>query len=64
MPGTTECLIILGVVVLLFGAEKLPRLGGSIGEAMKNLKNGLKADDLNENKEIEKTAQEKDTKTC
>ena len=40
--GTTELLIISGVVVLLFGASKLPALGGAVGESIKNFKKGIK----------------------
>jgi sec-independent protein translocase protein TatA len=42
MPGMVEMLIIGGVVVLLFGAKKLPQLGGAIGESIKNFKKGVK----------------------
>ena len=42
MPGWTELLIIAGVVVLLFGTSKLPKLGGAIGESIKNFKKGIK----------------------
>jgi sec-independent protein translocase protein TatA len=41
MLGTTEILIIAFVVVLLFGANKLPKLGGAIGESIKNFKRGV-----------------------
>ena len=41
MPGMVEMLIIGGVVVLLFGAKKLPALGGAIGESIKNFKKGV-----------------------
>lgn len=44
LPGTSELLIIFGVVVLLFGAKKLPQLGGAIGESIKNFRRGLKSD--------------------
>ena len=40
--GTTELLIIAGVVVMLFGASKLPKLGGAVGESIKNFKKGIK----------------------
>ncbi len=36
--GMTELLIILAIVVLVFGASKLPELGKGIGEAIKNFK--------------------------
>lgn len=42
LPGVPEMLIIAGVVVLLFGASKLPKLGGAIGESIKNFKKGVK----------------------
>lgn len=42
--GTTEMLIIAGVIVLLFGASKLPKLGGAVGESIKNFKKGVKDD--------------------
>ena len=42
MPGLTELIIILSVVVLLFGAKQLPKLGGSIGESIKNFRKGIK----------------------
>jgi sec-independent protein translocase protein TatA len=41
LPGMMEMLIILAVVVLLFGARKLPQLGGAIGESIKNFKKGI-----------------------
>ena len=41
-PGMLEWIIILGVIVLLFGANKLPQLGGAIGESIKNFKRGIK----------------------
>jgi len=43
--GTTELIIILVILVILFGGKKLPELGKGIGEATKELKKGLKNDD-------------------
>ena len=45
MPGWSELLIIAGVVVLLFGTSKLPKLGGAIGESIKNFKKGIRDDE-------------------
>lgn len=42
IPGITELLVILGVVVLLFGAKQLPKLGGAVGESIKNFRKGIK----------------------
>lgn len=39
--GTTELLVVAGVVVLLFGGKKLPQLGRSMGSAITNFKKGL-----------------------
>lgn len=40
-----HAIIILAVVVLLFGATKLPALAKSVGQSMKIFKNEIKADD-------------------
>ncbi len=42
MPGGTEWLIIAGVVVLLFGAKKLPELARSLGRSSREFKKGLR----------------------
>jgi len=36
-----ELLIILVVVLILFGAARLPQLGSSLGQAIKNFKRGF-----------------------
>jgi sec-independent protein translocase protein TatA len=36
--GTTELLLILGIIVLLFGGKKLPELARSLGESFSELK--------------------------
>lgn len=41
MPGTTELLIILGILVLVFGGSKIPDLARGIGEGITNFKEGL-----------------------
>ena len=41
MPGIPEMLVIAGVIVLLFGATKLPKLGKGLGEGIRNFKTGL-----------------------
>jgi sec-independent protein translocase protein TatA len=45
MPGMGEWLIILVIVLIVFGANKLPMLGEGIGKAIKNFKRGLNTDD-------------------
>ena len=43
--GTTELLLILIVVLLIFGPKYLPRLGKYFGKTIKGLKDGLDASD-------------------
>ncbi len=40
--GLPELTIILVIVVILFGASRLPQLGRGIGSAIKNFKEGIK----------------------
>ena len=40
--GATELLIVLGILLFLFGATKLPQLARSMGQASKEFKEGLK----------------------
>ncbi len=40
--GTPELIIILILVLLLFGASKLPQLGGAIGKTIKNFKSEMR----------------------
>ncbi len=44
MPGGTEWLIILFIVLLIFGARKLPELARSFGSSISQFKRGLKDD--------------------
>ena len=45
MPGIQELLIILGIVVVLFGASRLPELGSGVGKAIRNFKAGISGKD-------------------
>jgi sec-independent protein translocase protein TatA len=40
--GLPELLIILAIVVLIFGANKLPELGRGIGKGIRNFKDATK----------------------
>jgi sec-independent protein translocase protein TatA len=50
--GAPELLTILGIVVILFGAKRLPQLGSGVGKGIRNFKKGLNSDD-EEDKNIE-----------
>ena len=52
--GYQEIIVVLVIVVLLFGATKIPQLGASIGQGIKNFKRGMR-----EVKEEEEEAQRK-----
>ena len=41
LPQGPELILILAVVVLLFGAKKLPELGSSVGKTITNFKKGV-----------------------
>ena len=43
--GTTELVIIFGIVLVLFGARRLPELGAGVGKAIRNFKGGLSGTD-------------------
>ena len=42
--GLPELLIILTIVILIFGANRLPELGRGIGKGIKNFKDATKED--------------------
>ncbi len=41
--GTTELIIILVIVILIFGVNKIPQLGKGLGEGIRNFKSSIKA---------------------
>jgi sec-independent protein translocase protein TatA len=43
--GTTELIIILVIVMLLFGASRLPEIGKGIGKAIRNFKKSVSEPD-------------------
>jgi len=45
MPSMPELLIILAIVVLLFGAKKIPDLAKGMGKGIKDFKKAIKDDD-------------------
>ena len=45
--GLPELLIILAIIVIIFGANRLPGLGRGIGSAIKNFKDGPKDETAN-----------------
>ncbi|MFA5517371.1 MAG: twin-arginine translocase TatA/TatE family subunit [Desulfuromonadales bacterium] len=56
--GTQELIIILVLVLIVFGAGKLPQVGSALGKGMRNLKEGLKEGE-EESAEAKKLEEEK-----
>jgi sec-independent protein translocase protein TatA len=57
MPSMPELLIVLAIVVLLFGAKKIPDLAKGMGKGIKDFKKAIKEDE-EEPKEIAKNETE------
>ncbi len=47
--GMGELLVILVIVILIFGVNKIPQLGKGLGEGIRNFKSALKGDEEEEN---------------
>ncbi|MGP1561669.1 MAG: twin-arginine translocase TatA/TatE family subunit [Helicobacteraceae bacterium] len=45
MPGMQELIVILLIVVILFGAKKIPELASGLGKGIKNFKKSMKEDE-------------------
>ncbi|NLT65437.1 MAG: twin-arginine translocase TatA/TatE family subunit [Acidobacteria bacterium] len=41
--GTGELVVILLIVILVFGVNKIPQLGKGLGEGIRNFKSSIKA---------------------
>ncbi|PLX95762.1 MAG: twin-arginine translocase TatA/TatE family subunit [Desulfuromonas sp.] len=53
--GSTELIILLVLVLVIFGAGKLPEIGGALGKGVRNFKKSIKETD-----EIDVTPDDKD----
>ena len=43
--GLPELLVILVIVIIIFGANKLPQLGKGFGQGLRNFKDAVKGDE-------------------
>ncbi|MGA9771067.1 MAG: twin-arginine translocase TatA/TatE family subunit [Blastocatellia bacterium] len=48
-PGLPELLVLAVLLVLLFGARRIPEAMRGLGEGIRTFKTGLRGDDLKEN---------------
>lgn len=46
--GVPELLVIFLILLVIFGASKLPQLGRGLGEGIRNFKKGIKEDEHQE----------------
>ncbi len=44
--GTTELVLILVLVIMLFGLGRISRLGSELGSAIREFRKGIKREDL------------------
>ena len=44
--GVPELLVILVIVMIVFGAGKLPEIGGALGKGIKSFKKSVKPDEI------------------
>ncbi|AMV71215.1 twin-arginine translocase TatA/TatE family subunit [Desulfuromonas carbonis] len=57
--GTQELIIILVLVLVIFGAGKLPQVGGALGKSLRNFKEGIKDDEEAQKEEKTGTIEDK-----
>ncbi len=53
--GPQELLLVLLIVIIIFGARKLPELGKSLGEGIKNFKSSIGGKDKEKDNQPDKT---------
>ena len=56
IPGPMQLIIVLVIVLLLFGRNKIPQLMGDVAKGIKSFKRGMKDEEKNE--DIEKKSDE------
>ena len=54
--GPTELIIVLAIILLLFGAKRIPELARGLGTGIREFKRGTRGEDDEEKKDEELTA--------
>tara|TARA_B100000315_G_scaffold95352_1_gene87569 strand:- start:290 stop:502 length:213 start_codon:yes stop_codon:yes gene_type:complete len=57
-PGPLQLIIVLVIVLLLFGRNKIPQLMGDVAKGIKSFRKGMKDDENKEEANIEKNTQD------
>lgn len=55
--GTTELILILAIVLLIFGVGKLPQLGRGLGQSIREFRSSLSGEDEKEEEGTQEEAQ-------
>ena len=56
MPGMGELIVILIIVLVIFGANKLPQIGDALGRSIKNFKRASNVEGDDDDKDKDKDA--------
>lgn len=56
--GTTELILILAIVLLIFGVGKLPQLGRGLGQSIREFRSSLSGDDSTKEESEEEAKEE------
>ncbi|UCC63557.1 MAG: twin-arginine translocase TatA/TatE family subunit [Anaerolineae bacterium] len=59
--GTTELILILAIVLLIFGVGKLPQLGRGLGQSIREFRSSMSAEDEKKEEEEEEKTEEEST---
>jgi sec-independent protein translocase protein TatA len=57
--GTQELMLVLVIVIVLFGATKLPQIGSGVGQAIRNFKKSVSESEADDEKPKKKVAEQK-----
>ncbi|WP_353661831.1 twin-arginine translocase TatA/TatE family subunit [Hydrogenimonas sp. SS33] len=64
MPSMPELLVILAIVVLLFGAKKIPELAKGMGSGIRNFKKAMREEEEEELAAQQKAEKQVEQKTA
>lgn len=56
--GSTELLVVLAIVVILFGGKKIPEIGAGLGKGIRNFKNATAKKEIDDKKDSEEKKEE------
>lgn len=55
--GTTELILILIIVVVLFGAKRLPQVGAGLAKGIKSFRSNISDDDKKSESEVDDSSE-------